>query len=71
MKKIAMLLVLPLLTFGLVACGDYDFPSPCEGLTVSERDRQAAADGYEVEREDSLGNECELSQDGNSWSVDD
>jgi len=48
-----------------------NFPSSCEGLTASETDREAAANGYEVEKEDSLGNECELSEDGKSWSVDD
>lgn len=51
--------------FGTTACG-----TPCAGLTVSDRDRQAAADGYEVEKEDNLGNECELDEDG-EWEVED
>lgn len=63
----AMVLGASLMT--TAACGDW--PQACEGLEVSAQDREAAANGYEVEREDSQGNECELSQDGNSWSVDD
>lgn len=70
MKKRLAAALVPLivatgLMFGTTACG-----APCAGLTISDRDRQAAADGYEVEKEDSLGNECELDEDG-SWEVDD
>lgn len=43
----------------------------CSGLSASEQDKQAAANGYEVEKTDSMGNECQLSGDGSSWSVDD
>lgn len=56
------------LIVGGTAC---DIPTPCEGLTASEKDKQAAADGYEVEKEDSQGNTCELSQDGETWEEDD
>ena len=55
-----------LVMFGGTAC-----TPACDGLSASERDRQAAQDGYEVEREDSRGNTCELSQDGKTWDVDD
>jgi hypothetical protein len=48
-----------------------DFPQSCEGLDISDQDREAASNGYEVEKEDSLGNECQLSSEGTSWSVDD
>lgn len=47
------------------------FPEPCQGLSVSQQDKDAAAAGYEVEKEDSMGNECQLSSDGTTWSVDD
>lgn len=43
----------------------------CTGLSISEKDKQAAADGYEVEKQDSMGNTCELDRDGANWSVDD
>lgn len=59
------------LVFALGSMNACDFPSSCEGLTVSDQDREAAANGYEVEREDDLGNECQLSEDGQTWSVDD
>lgn len=55
----------------LVAGTACDMPTPCEGLTVSQQDVEAAGNGYEVEREDSMGNTCELSRDGQSWHVDD
>jgi hypothetical protein len=45
--------------------------SSCEGLTASAKDKEAAANGYEVEKEDSMGNTCELSEDGTTWGVDD
>ena len=67
-KTIAGIAVAVMLPF-MAAC-NLDFPSACEGLSASDQDREAAANGYEVEREDSQGNECELSHDGNSWSVD-
>lgn len=44
---------------------------PCESLgQPSQQDREAAANGYEVEREDDMGNECELSEDG-QWEQED
>jgi hypothetical protein len=48
----------------LTGCGD-----PCSGLTATDRDRQAAQDGYEVEREGRNGAECELQEDG-TWDTD-
>lgn len=68
-KTIAGMMLATFMTVGLTACGDW--PSACEGLSVSDKDREAAANGYEVEKEDDLGNTCELSQDGNTWEVDD
>lgn len=44
---------------------------PCQGLSVTEQDKEAAANGYEVEKEDTAGNECQLSPDGTTWTVDD
>lgn len=69
MKKIAALLA-PLLIAGGLMVGTTACTPPCEGLVASDRDRQAAADDYDVEREDSMGNECELDEDG-SWELDD
>lgn len=68
-KSAIAAMVMGVSMLSLNACGDW--PSACEGLSVSQQDRDAAANGYEVEREDSMGNECELSRDGKSWSVED
>jgi len=47
-------------------------PTPCADLSApSPQDIEAAGNGYEVEREDSMGNTCELSRDGSTWNVDD
>lgn len=69
--KIKAMIASMALAAGALTMTACDFPSACEGLTASAQDMEAAANGYEVEREDSMGNTCELSQDGNSWSVDD
>lgn len=61
----ALLVAVPL-AISTTAC----IPEACQNLTVSQQDLDAAANGYEVEREDAQGNECELSRDGRSWSVD-
>lgn len=55
----------------LIAGTACEMPQACEGLSASAQDKEAAANGYEVEREDDSGNTCELSRDGNSWEVDD
>jgi hypothetical protein len=61
------LIAAALLTMGLLTgCTE-----ACTGLSASEKDKQAASDGYEVEKEDSMGNTCELSKDGVNWEVDD
>lgn len=49
----------------LAGCG-----SSCAGLQATERDRQAVADGYEVEREGKYDQTCELKPNG-TWEVDD
>lgn len=65
MKKsivaLAAVALLPLTT----AC----IPESCQGLDVSDKDREAVSNGYEVEKEDGQGNECELQPDG-TWEVD-
>ncbi len=68
-NAIAAIALAGTLMFGGTACGDW--PQACEGLSISQQDVDAAANGYEVEKQDSSGNTCELSQDGTSWSVDD
>ncbi len=55
----------------LVSATACDFPKACEGLSASAQDKEAAIAGYEVEREDSSGNTCELSRDGRKWKLDD
>lgn len=67
MKIKTTIAALALAPLALTACGG---ALPCDGLTASQQDREAAANGYDVEREDSRGNECELNPDGTSWSVD-
>jgi len=63
------LIAVSLATVALTGC-NFELPQACANLTVTQQDRDAAANGYDVEKTDSLGNECELSQDGQSWSVD-
>jgi hypothetical protein len=64
-KAAAAVVTLVVMSTGADSCS-----SACEGLNASQRDRQAAANGYEVEREDSQGNTCELTRDGSHWEVD-
>jgi hypothetical protein len=66
MRRLAVIAVTVLAASTLAAC-----EGQCEGLSISAQDREAAANGYEVEREDSWGNTCELSRDGRTWQVDD
>lgn len=54
------------LVFGLM---QIDFPEPCQ-MSVSNEALQAAKSGFEVEVEDSYGNECELTPQG-TWVLDD
>lgn len=65
MKSLIIGLLLASSALFVTGCG-----SECEGLTASDRDRQAAADGYEVEKEGNFGGTCELQNDG-TWKVDD
>lgn len=51
----------------LTGCGSMN---PCEGLSATERDKQAANDGYEVEKPGKWGETCELQPNG-TWDVDD
>lgn len=67
-KMIAGVTLALVASMSVTACGN--MPQACSNLSVSAQDREAAANGYEVEKVDSMGNECELSQDGQSWSVD-
>lgn len=67
-KMIAGSVLALVASMSVTACGN--MPQACSNLSVSQQDVDAAANGYEVEKTDSLGNECELSQDGKSWSVD-
>jgi hypothetical protein len=57
------------LALPLVACNYTPPPHPCSQLTVSAKDREAIANGYEVEREGLRGKECELTPSG-TWEID-
>lgn len=64
---VAMVIVLLIAAVLLSGCGSLD---PCKGLTATERDRQAVADGYEAEKEGKWGSTCELQPNG-TWQEDD
>lgn len=62
---VALLVVVVIAALLLAGCGN-----ACAGLQATERDRQATADGYEVEREGKYDQTCELKPNG-TWEVDD
>lgn len=69
LRSITLALALAGSTLAISACGA--FATPCATLpAASDRDRQAAAEGYEVERTDQHGYECELNRSG-YWTYDD
>lgn len=65
MRKYGVTAVMVLAVTTLGAC-----ESECNGLKATAQDREAVANGYEVEREGSMGGTCELTRDG-TWQVDD